>query len=68
MTTLTSTEARKTFGRMLKAAEQAPVLVTRRKRPVAAFIPLSDFEGVVSEEAIRQAIAARLAEALPPIL
>ena len=68
MTTLTATQARQAFGRMLKAAERGPVLITRRSCRVAAFFSLSGFEGAISDEAIRQAIAAKLAAAPSPTL
>ena len=63
MKTLAANQARKTFGKLLDAVQSEPVLITRRDRPVAAFLSLRDIEGTVWGEAVLRTIAAKTAEA-----
>jgi prevent-host-death family protein len=45
MSTMSITEARRRLGQLLDRAERGErILITRRGKPIAAIVPISDFE------------------------
>ena len=61
MKTMSATAASKEFGRFIDAAQREPVLLTKKDRPVAVTVSVSDWEELLSLR-IERGIAAGLAD------
>jgi prevent-host-death family protein len=44
MRTMSSTEARRNFSEFLDQGSRQPIIVTRQKRQIGAFVPMEDME------------------------
>ncbi len=55
MKTMTAAEAKNGFGRYLDAVQRAPVIITKKDRPVAVTISYEDAEGLLLLEKAREA-------------
>lgn len=55
MKTMTAAEAKNGFGRYLDAVQRAPVIITKKDRPVAVTISYEDAEDLLLLEKAREA-------------
>ncbi len=55
MKTMTAAEAKNGFGRYLDAVQRAPVIITKKDRPVAVTISFEDAEDLLLLEKAREA-------------
>ncbi|SMN02503.1 hypothetical protein SPONN_1206 [uncultured Candidatus Thioglobus sp.] len=55
MHTITAVEAKNHFGQFLDKVQRAPVLVTKKNRPVAVMLSIQDIQGTIWEKSVYQA-------------